>query len=458
MAENHSLLELQLLIRDSLYLALPEFYWITAEISEIKENSAGHCYLELIEKHPDEKNVRARAKAIIWSNRYRFLKPLFETTAGESLKEGMKILVRAKVEYHELYGLSLIISDIDPSYTIGEMSLKKQNVIRRLKEEGIFNMNRETGFPLVPYRIAVISSRNAAGYQDFIRHLQDNSYGYIFYTALFEAVMQGPETEESVIHALDKIAEHPGLFDVAAILRGGGSQSDLSWFDSYNIAYHVTQFPIAVITGIGHEKDLSVTDMVACRSLKTPTAVADNLINSVAEFEEGLNGMSTAITNYTKEMISRNRTRLDALKTSLFPVTKLMISDKKKGISERIIRLINSGRENTARAGIIPGSHRSKLMAATHSYTVAKYTAVERKKAYIISATKTLLNKINLIIDNQRNLLSILDPRNILKRGFSITKFNGKILKAREQVSSDDIIDTILAKGSLISKVIKGNH
>ncbi len=198
MNEKLSLTELQQIIRDSLYLALPDFYWVTAEISEIKENYAGHCYLELIEKQPDEKNVKSRVRAVIWSNRYRFLSSFFQDASGESLKEGMKILVRIKVEYHELYGLSLVISDIDPSYTIGEMALKRQMIIRRLEEEGVISMNKDLEFPLLPQRIAIISSGNAAGYRDFISHLKENSYRYIYYTALFETVMQGTETEHSV--------------------------------------------------------------------------------------------------------------------------------------------------------------------------------------------------------------------------------------------------------------------
>ena len=182
MTEKLSLTELQLIIKDSLYLALPGMYWVTAEITEIKENSAGHCYLELVEKNSDEKNVRAKVKAIIWSSRYGFLKSFFENISGESLKEGLKILVKVKVEYHEIYGLSLIISDIDPSYTIGEMAMKRQLIIKRLEEEGIFTMNKEVDFPVLPQRIAIISSKNAAGYSDFINHLKENSKGYVFYT------------------------------------------------------------------------------------------------------------------------------------------------------------------------------------------------------------------------------------------------------------------------------------
>jgi exodeoxyribonuclease VII large subunit len=350
MTEKLSLTELQLIIRDSLYLALPDMYWVIAEISEIKENYAGHCYLELIEKHPGEKNVRARAKAIIWSSRYRFLKSLFENITGETLKEGLKVLVKTKVEYHELYGLSLVISDIEPAFTRGEMSIKRQQVVITLEQEGVFSMNKELNFPAVPQKIAVISSLNAAGYSDFINQLNGNSRGYNFYTALIETVMQGAETEHGVISALDKIAENSHMFDLVVIIRGGGSQSDLSWFDSYNIAYHVTQFPLPVITGIGHDKDMSVTDMVANKSLKTPTAVADFLIDCMAETENHLKEMSSGIIDISRIIIEKNRNHIETLSIKLLPLARIMLSDKKDKLSGKIIEIINIGKDFQGRS------------------------------------------------------------------------------------------------------------
>jgi exodeoxyribonuclease VII large subunit len=411
MSEKISLAELQAIIKDSLYLAHPGLYWVAAEISEIKENFAGHCYLELIEKHPDDKNVRARVKAIIWNNRYRFLKSLFENITGESLKEGLKVLVKAKVEYHELYGLSLIISDIDPAFTIGEMAMKKQMVIIRLEQEGVFSMNKELDLPCLPHRIAVISSKNAAGYTDFINHLKNNSYGYVFYTVLFETVMQGNETEQSVISALNKISEYPGLFDLAVIIRGGGSVSDLSWFDSYNIAYHVTQFPIPVLTGIGHEKDLSVTDMVAFQSLKTPTAVAGYLIDSLADAESRLNELNSEISRKSLLIIEENRKILDSFRMSLVPIARLMISDHK--------------------------------------------AEIERKLLYLMNYTLTILGKLKVRNDGFANTLSMLDPEKVLKRGYTITSLNGIILKRVLEVSIDDTIETRFCDGRIKSKVTR---
>ncbi len=361
MTEKVSLTELQLIIRDSLYLSLPDAIWVIAEISEIKENSAGHCYLELIEKNPGEKNVRARVKAIIWNNRSRFLKAFFENITGENLREGIKILVKTRVEYHELYGLSLIISDIDPTFTLGEMAIKRQLIIKRLEEEGVFSMNKELIFPAVPQRIAVISSKNAAGYSDFINHLNSNIYGYVFKTTLFEISLQGTETEESIINALDKIAYNGHLYDIVAIIRGGGSQSDLSWFDNYNIAYHVTQFPLPVITGIGHDKDISITDMVAHRALKTPTAVADFLIELLAEAENHISGMSSGIISASRLIIEKNKTRIESAGIKLFPLARIMMSRLRDKLSTEIIDIINIGKELVIRAGLIPANLESRL-------------------------------------------------------------------------------------------------
>jgi exodeoxyribonuclease VII large subunit len=454
MNDKLSLTELQLIIKDSLYMTLPDFYWVVAEISEMKENSAGHCYLELIEKLPDEKNARAKVKAIIWGNRSRFLKSFFENSTGETLREGIKILVRIKIEYHELYGLSLIISDIDPSFTIGEMAIKRQLIIKKLEEEGVFSMNKEIPFPAVPQRIAVISSGKAAGYSDFMNHLAENSYGYAFYTALFESSMQGTETEKGIISALDRIAEYLHLFDIVAILRGGGSQSDLSWFDNYNIAFHVTQFPLPVITGIGHEKDLSVTDMVAYQSLKTPTAVADFLIDSVVGAEDRLNEMSIGISEYSKEIINSNKERLESFRMKIIPESRLRISGERALLSTRIIEIISLGKDYISKADILPANHKLRLTSAVRSFSSGKNSGLERKSLDLINLTSSFLGNKKIRTNSLENALKILDPENVLKRGYTITSLNGKIIKSSGETSEDDIIDTKFSDGIIKSKVI----
>jgi exodeoxyribonuclease VII large subunit len=391
-------------------MALPDFYWVIAEISEIKENYAGHCYLELIEKQPEEKDATARVKAIIWNNRFRFLSSFFKDATGESLKNGMKILIKVKIEYHELYGLSLVISDIDPSFTIGEMAMKRQMIIRKLEEDGVISMNRELKFPLLPQRVAVISSEGAAGYRDFISHLKGNSFKYVFYTALFDTVMQGTETEKSVISSLEKIASQQELFDVVAIIRGGGSQSDLSWFDNYNIAFYVTQFPIPVITGIGHDKDLSVTDMVANQALKTPTAVADHLIEATAGTEALLRELTEGIDVITRSLIDDNRSLIE--------------------------------------------SFRTKLISAAGKINTANSLQAERYKADLMKSTMNILERVKTRTAVMESTLGILDPENVLKRGYSITTYNGKLIKSVSGVGTGDVIDTRLKDGRIESKVI----
>ncbi len=431
MEERMTLTELQLLIRDSLFMALPDWYWVVAEISELKENNAGHCYLELIEKHPEDKNVRARIKAVIWGKRYRFLKPLFKDIAGDHLAEGMKVLIKARVEYHEVYGLSLVITDIDPSYTIGEMALKRQMIIRRLEEEGVFTMNRELTLPAVPQKIAVISSGNAAGYTDFINHLSKNSYGYIFYTALFDTVMQGAETEESVIGSLDRIAGRQDLFDVVVIIRGGGSVSDLSWFDNYRIAYHITQFPLPVITGIGHEKDLSVTDMVARLPLKTPTAVADHLIESVAEAESHLKELSNEITESSMAIFNETRDIL----------------------SGSILRLVNSGKEYIVKAGLMPATQKTRLVSITGYFKTGRNTLIENYRTGLMNKTINCIGILRKSTETLEDKLKILDPANVLGRGFTITSINGKIVKSVDTIDNDAVITTTFKDGNVDSKV-----
>ena len=449
-----SLTELQLIIKDSLYIALPDFYWVVAEISEMKENSAGHCYLELIEKLPDEKNARAKVKAIIWGNRSRFLKSFFENSTGETIKEGMKVLVRVKIEYHELFGLSLIISDIDPSFTIGEMALKRKMIIKKLEEDGVFSMNKEILFPAIPQRIAVISSGKAAGYSDFLNHLSENSYGYIFYTALFESALQGIEMENGIISALDRIADHINLFDVVVIIRGGGSQSDLSWFDNYRIAFHVTQFPLPVITGIGHEKDLSITDMVAFQSLKTPTAVADYLIDSVSGAEDRLKEISSEISEYSKGIIDYNKERIESSRIRLIPAVKLFVSGEKELLSCEIIKMINTGKEYILKAGIVPANHKSRLVSSAGLFSSAKYKVLERMSQGMVSLTSNIISQKKVKTDSFENALKILDPANVLKRGYTITSLDGKIIKSSGETSENDIIDTKFSDGSVKSKVI----
>ncbi len=453
MYEKLTLTELQLVIKDSLYMALPDMYWVIAEVSEIRENYSGHCYLELVEKHPDDVSIRARIKAVIWSSRFRFLKSFFENTTRESLREGMKILVRAKIEYHEIYGLSLVITDIDPAYTLGEVAMKRQQLLRKLEEEGVINMNKELEFPVVPQRIAVISSKTAAGYADFLKHLTGNRFGYVFYTVLIETPLQGNETEAGIIKAFDRIASRIDKFDAVAIIRGGGSQTDLSWFDNYNIAFYITQFPLPVITGIGHEKDLSVADIVAHQALKTPTAVADFFIECMNKAENHLIEMSSEIIERSEIILEGNRQRIDSFKMKLIPVARIMLSEIKEQLSGTIIEMINVGKEYILKAGLIPANQKSKLYSGSRSFLSMKDSQLRQAKQNLIGSTGIFLNRLGIKLPGLDNSLKILDPENVLRRGYTITSLNGKIIRLSSQLMNSNLIKTRFTDGSVSSRV-----
>lgn len=452
--EKLTLSELQLIIKDSLYFSLPDFYWVTAEISEIKENYSGHCYLELVEKKPEDSNIMARIRAVIWNSRYRIIKSFFETSTGESLRVGIKILVRVKIEYHEIYGLSLVIFDIDPAYTLGDLALKRQMIIRKLEKDGVLNMNKELDFPLFPQKIAIVSSRNAAGYSDFIRHLKGNSYGYVFHTALFDTVMQGNETEASVLSSFEKIASMINLFDVTVIIRGGGSQTDLSWFDNYNIAYYITQFPIPVLTGIGHEKDMSVTDMVSHRSLKTPTAVADFLIEQTTNTENYLKEMSEEIADKAGVIIEEYIARVDSARMKLIPAVTIMLSGGRQNLSDLMIEMINTGKKFITKAGMISENQKIRLATVSKALTEWNYSLLKQKKNDLLVNLKNRIEKESIKLNSLENSLKMLSPDNVLRRGYTITSLKGRILKSSVNVKSGDILGTRFADGKIQSKVL----
>ncbi len=407
--EKITLTELQGLIRDKLYESLPGFFWVIAEIAEIKTNSAGHCYLELTDNDSPGGRVTARVRATIWAAKYRSLNTFFNASAGIPLRTGITILFKATVEYHELYGLSLNISDIDPSYTAGDMALRREAIVRKLTADGVMTMNRELLLAPYPRYIAVISSSNAAGYQDFINHLTNNPYGYVFQPELFEAAMQGETTERSVIEALDRISATATGYDAAVIIRGGGSTTDLSWFDSYDIAFYITQFPLPVLTGIGHEKDLTVTDMVAWRSFKTPTAVADFLVEQTLDCENRIIDMASSLYTEADGMISSAEEQLSSLQNRTAATARLIVRVKDEQL----------------------GYHTETLLRSKNS----------------------LLRSVKERIDRIETALHHLDPAGVLRRGFTLTAKNGKILHSPAGLEPDDTIITYFEQGQVTSTV-----
>ena len=420
MRDKHfTLRQLNLLDREAIEDALPDEYWVEAELSECRENS-GHCYMELIEKDERSSTPVARASAKCWRQTWMMVKPYFERTTGQPLRAGMKVLLKVYAQFHEAYGFSWIVSDIDPTYTLGDMARKRQEIIRQLKEEGVFDLQRELRIPTFAKRIAVISAQNAAGYGDFCRQLEDNEYGFRFEVTLFPAIMQGEQVEQSIIAALNKIyklqSNHVSHlssfnchFDCVVIIRGGGATADLSGFDTLALAENVAQFPIPIITGIGHERDESILDMVANTRVKTPTAAAALLIDNLLRVLERLDDASQRITYAVNQRISNQKTKI-ATMTTLIPTLALrVVSDQR---------------------------HRIELLENRLP------VAIERR----LTNQKHLLESLSIKLQG-------FDPQLLLSRGYSITLHNGRAVRDPRQLKPGDEIETRVEKGTIHSVV-----
>ena len=408
--ERYTLRQLNLLVREAIEDALPDEYWVEAELSECRENS-GHCYMELIEKDERSNTPVARASAKCWRQTWQMAKPYFERTTGQPLRAGMKVLLRVYAQFHETYGFSWIVSDIDPTYTLGDMARKRQEIIRQLKEEGVFDLQRELRIPTFAQRIAVISAQNAAGYGDFCRQLEDNDYGFRFDVQLFPAIMQGEQVEQSVISALNQIynLHSPLNFDVVVIIRGGGATADLSGFDTLALAENVAQFPLPVITGIGHERDESILDMVANTRVKTPTAAAALLIDNLLRVLERLDDASQRITYAVNQRINNQKTKI-ATMTTLIPTLALrVVSDQR---------------------------HRIELLENRLP------VAIERR----LTNQKHLLESLSIKLQG-------FDPQLLLSRGYSITLHNGRAVHDPRELKPGDEIETRVEKGTIHSVV-----
>lgn len=477
MPEKLTLSELNSLIKDALMDAFPETVWVVAEISELKENRIGHCYLELIEKDSLSNETLARTRATIWSYTYRMLKPYFETTTGKTFSSGLKVLVQATIEFHEAYGLSLNIKDIDPTYTIGDLSLKKMEILERLHNDGIFDMNKELPLPFVPQRIAVISSATAAGYQDFVEQLENNSNGFIFHHKLFEAFMQGNSAVPSIIAALEKIFELEDFFDAVVIIRGGGAQADLSCFDDYDLAYFVTQFPIPVITGIGHEKDEVIVDLVAHTRMKTPTAVAEFLISGVLRYYEYILGIETKIIQETRDIIEEEKGLLERIASRINAEGQLFLASKKWHLNntghafESVINKYSYQKvkqldemENTVKfvSKSYLAAKGKEILSAFHKMKYGVGHLIQKEKNGLSNVCLALKNDFQIFISNESNRLALdekaiqlLDPVKILQRGFTLTLKNGKIVKSKYGLKQGDVLETKFSDGNVKSKIEK---
>ncbi|MDD2381071.1 MAG: exodeoxyribonuclease VII large subunit [Mariniphaga sp.] len=470
-----TLFELNQQIKESLSSAIPGTVWVMAEIAEMKENRNGHCYLDLAEKKGTE--IIARARATIWSYTYRILKPYFESTTGQLFTQGLKVLLEVSVDYHPLYGLSLNIKDIDPAYTIGDMTLQRRETIDRLQREGVFNMNKELILPLVPQHIAIISSKTAAGYQDFVNQLENNPIGIKFHTHLFEAYMQGGEAAPSIIAALEKIFEYEDFFDAVAIIRGGGATADLSCFDQYQLALVVTQFPLPVITGIGHEKDDTIIDLVAHTRLKTPTAVAEFFIAGAEIFLEKLSRLKEKVVNIARKNLEIQQKLLENYAGALQLDVTHFIHEKNKFLVKKGSILQHEVTNFSYNKRHELSNLKHNLRSSYSHWNNEKKNKLEQQKTFLIKKTEekiqqnqVLLSRTTLHLKNgllrfltkeqerinlNESKVRLLKPENVLKRGYTLTIKDKKIIKSILPLQVHDEIETRFADGKITSRIIK---
>ena len=432
--QHLTLFQLNQIIKSTLNQQLAPSYWVVAEIGEMRINQKGHCYMEFVEK--EEQRLTAKLRANIWAYDFSNLNSLFRSVTGQPLKSGMKILARIMVQFHEVYGLSLQVKDLDPNFTLGERARQRQVVIDRLNQEGIMNNNASLRLPIVPQRIAVVSSSTTAGYGDFMDQLINNQQKYRFQVDLFETIMQGDEAAESIARAMRRAVENKEQFDVLVLIRGGGSQIDLDCFNSYLLASEIARFPLPVITGIGHQRDDTIADLVANTKIKTPTAVAEFLINGMKAFEEQLNFQFEQIKDHASRHLQNQRTQLFGMLKNLGHGAKTLINNNKHAL------------------GIL----KQRLMSGVDS-------CIKENRSQLLHYQEVLYKQPYVVVSQERRLLQVLetkitmaDPENILKRGYTITYLNNQVIKPDTEIREGDELNTKLYAKSIRSKVLKVNN
>ena len=406
-----TLYELNIQIRDIIEETMSESYWVQAELSDVRENN-GHCYMELIQKDEHSNTPIAKARASCWRNTWMLIRPYFERVTGQPMHSGMKVLLQVHAQFHENFGFSWIIEDINPEFTIGDMARKRLEIIRQLKEEGVYDLQKELHIPMFAQHIAVISSETAAGYGDFCDQLINNDFGFHFATRLYPAIMQGEGVEQSVISALNRINEdiEQGVaIDVVVIIRGGGATSDLSGFDTLELAENVANFPIPIITGIGHERDESVLDMISHTRVKTPTAAAALLIENLMEVWQTVQSLEDRITSVVSDRIKREYQQLEHFSKTI-PLQFAMLQQK----NQFQLDTITNNLRPLLKRYMMQESHQLEMLG-------------QRIKA--------------------------LDPQVLLLRGYSITLHDGKAVRDVKKLKSGDEIETRVAYGTIKSIV-----
>lgn len=453
MKQTLSLLELNQLLAEVIDVGMPREYWVEAEISELRE-VRGHCYIDLIEKAEGTNTPVARASAKCWANTWSTVGPLFEKVTGQRLHAGMKVLMLVGANFHPAYGFSWIISDIDPTYTLGDMARKRQAIIDQLKREGVFDMQKELEMPLFCQHIAVISSANAAGYGDFVNQLESNAYGFRFVTRLFPATMQGEGVEQSIISALEKIytttlqlprggefepvsqEAYPrggmeGVFDCVVIIRGGGATSDLSGFDTLALAENVAQFPLPVITGIGHERDESILDMVSHTRVKTPTAAAAFLIDNLKRVWDFLEDAQNSLAANARQRMETEQMRLVRASEKISPLFSLVKEREERRLDRMMQKIIAA-----AQQGVSNNKHKIDIIEGNMQPLAMRLMTEQKHRLQMLE---------------QR--AQALDPVLLLKRGYSITTHNGIVVRDASLLKPGDVLETRVEKGIVQSEV-----
>ena len=444
MNKTLTLYELNSLVRETIELELNHEYWVEAEISEARE-VRGHCYLQLVQyddggaangndsrnRFTQRRTPVAQAAAKCWQSSWQLIRPHFERVTGQQLHAGMKVLLKVYAQFHETYGFSWIITDIDPTYTMGDMARKRQEIIRTLKEEGVFDLNKELALPMFAQRIAVVSSENAAGYGDFVNQLEQNEYGFQFQTRLFPAVMQGEQVETSIIAALDRINQHVDDFDCVVIIRGGGATADLSGFDTLALAENVSNFPLPVITGIGHERDESILDMISHTRVKTPTAAAAFLVSHLKEVYDRLVTAQQVIISTVRNRMEVEKMRMARLAAHLPALFSLVRTRQEAHLTHLEQQLLNMIRRQ-----IDMGRNK-----------------VERQEEQLSRCCERKMLKEHHRMELLSRRMEAVDPKRLLQRGYSITLYHGRSVRDVHQLSPGDEIETRLENGTLVSVV-----
>lgn len=425
-----TLYELNSLVREVVETSLNRGYWVEAELSEARE-VRGHCYMELIQKDPFSATPVARASAKCWKNRWYSLRPKFEQATGQPLHAGLKVLLWVTANFHEAYGFSWIVQDLDPTYTLGDMARKRMEIIRQLKAEGVFELQKELHLPMFAQRVAVISSENAAGYGDFCNHLLGNDHGLHFETTLFPAVMQGDQVEASVIAALDRIYEAADLYDVVVIIRGGGATADLSGFDTLRLAENVANFPLPIITGIGHERDESVLDMVAYQRVKTPTAAAACLIDNLMTVSRQLDDWQEIISQRVGQRLALEHARLETI-VARIPALVHLVHTRQEAHLERLA---------------------TSIVHFLHERLTTEHFHLERLTTSIAPLTQKRMETERHRLDRLELRAKSLDPALLLRRGYSITLIDGRVVRDPACLHVGDVVETRVEKGTFTATV-----